>query len=468
VHFITGKQMPRRTFLRGVGVTVALPFLDAMVPARRGLARAATPDPVRLVCIEEVHGLAGCNNWAATKHLFAPAAVGRDFTIVPDNPLSTVEGFRDHMTIVSNTDVRNAEAFALPEIGGDHFRSSAVFLTQSHPKQTQGSDLWAGTSLDQLYAKRHGQSTPMPSMQFCIENLDQAGGCTYNYSCAYTDSISWASPSEPLPMIRDPRVAFDMLFGAGSTPQERAARRQTRSSILDWISGEVERVRRQVGSGDRARLDRYMDNVRELERRIQAVEAHNRSGDTRDMPDAPAGVPDSYSEHIKLLFDLQVLALQSDMTRVISFKTGRDAQNRVFPESGSNQPFHPASHHGNREERIQEFNKICKYRVGQLAYFLDKMKSATEGDGSLLDQTLVIFGSPMADANIHNHRRCPLVLFGHAGGTLKGNLHLKAADDTPMANVMLTLLHNLGLEDMKSFGDSTGEFSLSAPAATSA
>jgi hypothetical protein len=460
--------MPRRTFLRGVGVTVALPFLDAMVPARRAFATAATSDPVRLVCIEEVHGLAGCNNWGASKHLFAPEATGPDFTLVPDNPLSTLEGFRDYMTIVSNTDVRNAEAFTLPEIGGDHFRSSAVFLTQSHPKQTQGSDLWAGTSLDQLYAARSGQATPMPSMQFCIENLDQAGGCTYNYSCAYTDSISWASPSEPLPMIRDPRLAFDLLFGAGRTPAERAERRATRSSILDWITGEVERVRRQVGSGDRARLDRYMDNVRELERRIQAIEAHNRSGETREMPDAPAGVPDSYSEHMRLMFDLQVLALQSDMTRVISFKTGRDAQNRVFPESGSNQPFHPASHHGNREERIMEFNKICKYRVGQFAYFLDKMKEATEGDGHLLDKTLVIFGSPMADANIHNHRRCPLVLFGHANGQLKGNLHLKAADDTPMANVMLTLLNGLGLEDLESFGDSTGKFSLSAPAATSA
>jgi hypothetical protein len=467
VHFITGKQMPRRTFLRGAGVTMALPFLDAMVPARNVLgvlARAAAPDRTRLVCIEEVHGLAGCNNWGATKHLFAPAATGSDFTLVPDNPLSTIEAYRDHMTIVSNTDVRNAEAFTLPEIGGDHFRSSAVFLTQSHPKQTQGSDLWAGTSLDQLYAKRYGQSTPMPSMQFCIENLDQAGGCTYNYSCAYTDSISWASPNEPLPMIRDPRVAFDMLFGAGRTPEERAARRETRSSILDWISGEVERVRRQVGSGDRARLDRYMDNVRELERRIQAVEAHNRSGETREMPDAPAGVPDSFSEHMHLLFDLQVLALQSDMTRVISFKTGRDAQNRVFPESGSNQPFHPASHHGNREERIMEFNKICKYRVSQLAYFLDKMKNTMDGEASLLDKTLVIFGSPMADPNIHNHRRCPLVLLGHANGQLKGNLHLKAADDTPMANVMLTLLHSIGLDDLKTFGDSTGEFSLSAAA----
>jgi hypothetical protein len=466
VHFITRKQLPRRTFLRGMGATVALPLLDAMIPARGTPLKAATMDRTRLVCIEEVHGMAGCNNWGATKHLFAPATTGRDFAFVPDNPLGTIDAFRDHMTIISNTDVRNAEAFSLPEIGGDHFRSSAVFLTQSHPKQTQGSDLWAGTSLDQLYAKRYGQGTPMPSMQFCIENLDQAGGCTYNYSCAYTDSISWASPSEPLPMIRDPRVAFDMLFGSGRTPEERAARRETRSSILDWIAGEVAQVRRQLGTGDRARLDNYMDNVREIERRIQAVEAHNRSGEARELPDAPAGVPDSFSEHMRLLFDLQVLALQTDTTRVISFKTGRDAQNRAFPESGSNQPFHPASHHGNREERILEFNKICKYRVSQLAYFLDKMKTTMDGEQSLLDKSLIIWGSPMADPNIHNHRRCPLVLLGHANGQLKGGVHLKAADETPMANVMLTLLHNLGLDDMKSFGDSTGEFSLSAPAVT--
>jgi hypothetical protein len=460
VPFITHKQIPRRTFLRGVGATVALPFLDAMVPAGSSRLTAAGAEPTRLVCIEEVHGLAGCNNWGATKHLFAPETTGRDFTLVADNPLSTIDAFRDHMTIVSNTDVRNAEAFLLPEIGGDHFRSSAVFLTQSHPKQTQGSDLFAGTSLDQLYAKRAGQSTPLPSMQFCIENLDQAGGCTYNYSCAYTDSISWASPSEPLPMIRDPRIAFDLLFGAGNTPDERAARRATRSSILDWITGEVERVRRSLGTGDRVRLDKYMDDVREIERRIQAVEAHNRSGEARELPDAPAGVPDSFTEHMKLLFDLQVLALQTDMTRIISFKTGRDAQNRVFPECESKQPFHPASHHGNREERILEFNKICKFRVGQLAYFLNRMKHTMDGDASLLDKSLIIWGSPMADPNIHNHRRCPLVLLGHANGALGGGVHVKAEDGTPMANVMLAMLHRLGLEDMKGFGDSTGAFAL--------
>ena len=467
MNFITGKHMPRRTFLRGVGATVALPFLDSMVsPAGGRLQAATTTNPTRLICIEEVHGLAGCNNWGATKHLFAPETTGSGFSLVADNPLKTIEAYRDHMTIISNTDVRNAEAFALPEIGGDHFRSSAVFLTQSHPKQTNGSDLWAGTSLDQIYAKRAGQNTPMPSMQFCIENLDQAGGCTYNYSCAYTDTISWASPNEPLPMIRDPRVAFDMLFGAGSSSEDRAARRVTRRSILDFIGGEVERVRRQLGTGDRARLDRYLDNVRELERRIQAVEAHNLSGETRALPDAPAGVPDSFTEHMKLMFDIQVLALQTDMTRIMSFKTGRDAQNRVFPECESNQPFHPASHHGNREEKILEFNKICKFRMGQMAYFLDKMKNTMDGDASLLDKSLIIWGSPMADPNIHNHRRCPLVLLGHANGMLKGNTHLKAADGTPMANVMLTLMHQLGLDDIQTFGDSTGEFSLSAPVST--
>ena len=327
-----------------------------------------------------------------------------------------------------------------------------MFLTQSHPKQTQGSDIWAGTSLDQMYAQQFGQDTPLPSMQFCIENLDQAGGCTYNYSCAYTDSISWASPNEPLPMIRDPRVAFDMLFGAGGTAEDRAARRETRRSILDWIAGEVaERPQASSARPIATRLDRYLDNVREIERRIQAVEARNTSGEQRELPDAPAGVPDSFSEHMKLMFDLQVLALETDMTRVISFKTGRDAQNRVFPESGSNQPFHPASHHGNREERIMEFNKICKYRVGQLAYFLDKLKN---DDGRRRRACSTRRWSSGArrwpTPNVHNHRRCPLVLFGHANGMLKGNLHLKAADATRRwPTSFLTLLHNLGMDDMK-------------------
>jgi len=437
-----------------------------MVPAGRRAAAAtsAAVDRTPLVCIEEVHGLAGCNEWGASQHLFAPETTGPDFKLTEENALSPLTPFQDYLTIVSNTDTRMAEAFSPPEIGGDHFRSSAVFLTHSHPKQTQGSDIFAGTSMDQMYARRYGQDTPMPSMQLCIENLDQAGGCLYNYSCVYTDSISWASPTEPLPMIRDPRVAFDMLFGAGDSPEEREERRQTRRSILDWIAEDIVGLRGQLGAIDRPRLDQYLDNVREVERRIQMVEAHNSGGEAREIPKAPAGVPDSFSEHMQLMFDLQVLALETDMTRVISFKLGRDAQNRAFPESGSSKPFHPASHHGNKEDSILEFNKICRYRMSMLPYFLEKMKSSQEAGVSLLDKTMIVWGSPMGDPNIHNHRRCPLALLGKANGHLKGNLHLKAADGTPMANVMLTLLNKLGLDELTSFGDSTGTFDLTTSA----
>jgi hypothetical protein len=269
-------------------------------------------------------------------------------------------------------------------------------------------------------------------------------------------------------MIRDPRVAFDMLFGAGGTPAERSERRRMRASILDWITGEVSAMNRRLGSDDRRRMEQYLDNVRELERRIQQVEAHNSSGEERDIPEAPAGVPDSYSEHVRLMFDLQVLALQTDMTRVISFKTGRDAENRVFPESGSDRPFHPASHHGGREEAILEFNKICQYRVGQLPYLIDKLRDTMDGDSNLLDKSVVMFGSPMADANLHNHRRCPLLFLGGGNGLLEGNLHLKAADGTPMANAMLSLMRDLGHADMQSFGDSTGELALRSTSRVSA
>ena len=457
MEFITGKHIPRRTFIHSVGATVALPFLDAMVPAGRLLAPES--DPTRLVAIEQVHGAAGCNEWGATQNLWAPAAVGRDFDL-SSSALSPLEAYRDHLTIVSNTDVRNAEADEPAEIGGDHFRSSAVFLTQAHPKQTRGSDVQVGTSMDQLYAQRFGQDTPIPSMQLCIENVDQSGGCAYGYACVYTDSISWASPSEPLPMIRDPRVAFDLIFGAGGTPQERAARRRTNRSILDWIVDEVAYLKRELGPNDRERLERYLEDVRELERRIESVEARNLSGEVRELPEAPAGVPDSFEDHMKLMFDLQAVAFASGMTRVFSFKTSRDASGRIYPESGVDKPFHPASHHGGNEEAIIDFHRINQYHVSLLPYFLDKLASIQEGDANLLEKTMIIFGSPMADPNLHNHRRCPLIMLGGANGQLEGGAHFKAPDGTPMANVMLTLMHGLGLDDTESFGDSTEPFSL--------
>jgi len=460
MEFITGKHISRRTVLRGLGATVALPFLDAMVPARQLWAKtAALIDRTRLVCIEMVHGAAGGNEWGATQHLWSPAAVGRNFDLTPSS-LKPLEPFRDYLTIISNTDVRNAEAFSAREIGGDHFRSSAVFLTQSHPKQTESSDVNVGTSLDQLYAQRFGQDTPIPSMQLCIENVDQAGGCAYGYACVYTDTISWASPTEPLPMIRDPRVAFDQLFGAGGTSEERAARRRTSRSILDWITGEVAQLKRALGPADRERMERYLENIREIERRIQRVEEYNASGEVRELPAAPAGVPDSFDEHVELMFDLQVLAFASDMTRVFSFKMGRDASSRVYPASGVEDGFHPASHHGGNHEGVLNFAKINTYHVGKVPYFLEKLKNTMEGDTHLLDKTMVIYGSPMGDSNIHNHRRCPLFVVGGANGKLDGNVHVRAADGTPMANVMLSLLQKLGLEDLECFGDSTGQLSL--------
>jgi hypothetical protein len=459
--YITGKHVPRRTFLRGMGAAVALPYLESMTPA--GGAGATVPaNNTRLIAIEEVHGVPGCNDWGAKNFLFAPATTGKTFEIAPRSTLISLAPYREHLTIISNTDVAMAEAASPPEIGGDHFRSSSVFMTHCHPKQTQGSDLVAGTSMDQMYAKRFGQATPMPSMQFCIENLDQSGGCSYNYACAYMDSISWATPTQPLPMIRDPRIAFDLLFSAGGSAQDRAARRKTRKSILDWILGDVADMMSTLSPADQLRMEEYLSNVRELERRIEMVEKRNSSGEQRELPTAPAGVPDSFSQHMKLLFDLQVLAMEGDMTRVISFKMGRDADNRVFPESGSNKPFHPTSHHGNKEENLLEFNKITSYRTGQLTYLLEKMKNSKEGDKSLLDSSLIIWGSPMADANIHNHRRCPLMFLGHANGKLQGNMHIKAADGTPMANAMLTALHLLGMDDVDILGDSTGELSLAA------
>jgi hypothetical protein len=460
--FITGKHVARRTMLRGLGATVALPFLDAMVPAR-GLVAAATTtaslDRPRLVCIEMVHGSAGSSPWGAEQHLWSPSAAGRAFDLGPTS-LSPLEGFRKYLTVVSDTDVRNAEAVTQPEIGGDHFRSSAVFLTQAHPKQTESSDVRAGISLDQIYAQRFGQDTPIPSMQLCIENVDQAGGCAYGYSCVYTDMISWASPTDPLPMIRDPRMAFDQLFGAGGSVKERAARMRATSSVLDYVTAQVADLNRRLDPSDRQRMERYLEDAREIERRIQRVEARNAAGDARELPGAPAGVPDSFDEHVKLMFDLQALAFQADITRVFSFKMGRDASSRVYPESGVSKGFHPSSHHGNKPASVTEFAQINKYHVSLLPYFLEKLQSIQEGDASLLDKSLIVYGSPMGDGNVHNHKRCPLVLLGGAQGRLAGNVHHRAPAGTPMANVLLTAMQMVGLDDVAQFGDSTGAFSL--------
>ncbi len=456
--FLTRKHIPRRAVLKGLGVSIALPFLDAMTPAATALD-VASARKMRLIAIEMVHGVAGATAFGAKKNMWSPADAGSAFDLSPTS-LAPLEPYRDYLTIVSNTDCRNAEAFTAPEIGGDHFRSAAVFLTQSHPHQTQGSDVHAGTSLDQIYAKAAGQDTPIPSMQLCIESIDQSGGCFYGYSCAYTDSISWGSPTEPLPMIRDPRAVFDQLFGVGATPEARARRRRKDKSLLDWVMSSADELKAGVGAGDRARLDDYMDNVREIERRIQKVESHNASGEQRELPTAPMGVPDSYADHVRLMFDLQAMAFAADITRVFALKLSRDVSNRVFTDAGATTGFHIASHHNEREDRITDFAKINRYHVSLLPYLLDKLKQIPDaGGGTVLDNSLVVYGSPMGNPNVHNHKRCPLFFLGHAGGRLHGNVHIKAAEGTPMANAMLTGLQSVGLP-ITSFGDSTGPLDL--------
>jgi len=460
--FLTGKHLSRRTVLRGLGASVALPLLDSMIPARTLFAKTAAgkaAEVTRLVCIEQVHGAAGCSPYGASQFLWNPEKVGRDFDLSTGS-LSPLEPFRDYLTIVSNTDARMAEAQSPAEVGGDHFRSSAVMYTHAHPKLTEGSDVRVGTSLDQLYVQRYGKDTPVPSMQISIEPVDQSGGCAYGYACVYTDTISWAAEDTPLPMVRDPRVLFEQLFGAGGTAEQRAQRHATDRSILDMLLGQMNGLRTELGAADRQRLDQYATNLREIEQRIQRIEARSTSGEERALPGAPAGVPDSWEEHVKLMFDLQLQAFVSDTTRVFSFKFGRDGSGRVYPASGIDTGFHNASHHGATEARIREFGEVNKFHVSVLPYFLEKLKTTMEGEASLLDKTLIMYGSPMANGNVHNHRNCPFIMLGTGNGALEGGVHIKAADNTPMANVMLSMMHKLGMDDMKSFGDSTGAFAL--------
>ena len=456
--YITKKHLSRRTILRGMGVSMALPLLDSMVPAQTPIRKTAAAPASRLACIEMVHGAAGSSADGIVKHYWSPTKEGRDFEFTPT--LKSLEPFRDYLTVISDTDLNNARALALPEEGADHTRSSSVFLTAAHPKQTEGSDISCGPSLDQIYAAARGQDTPLPSIQLAIEDVGSLNGaCGYGYSCVYANTISWSSPSQPLPMEIDPRVAFERLFGDGGTAQERVARRAADRSVLDAITQEVAHLKKGLDPGDTRRLDNYLDDVREIERRIQKIEKYNASGEARALPQAPIGVPDSFDEHVRLMFDLQVLAFMANITRVSAFKMGRDVSSRVYPESGVKTPFHALSHHGESPEKVAEFARLNSYHVGKVPYFLEKLKNTPDGDGNLLDHSVVLYGSPMGDSNVHEHKRLPLFLAGHANGQLKGNLHLRCAQGTPMANVLLTLLHRLDVNQDR-IGDSTGEVAI--------
>jgi len=451
--FLTKKHLSRRTILRGVGASLALPLLDSMVPAQTPLAKTAASPRSRLCCIEMVHGSAGSTVDGSNKHYWSPEKEGADFEFT--QTLEPLASLRDYITVISDTDLRPAGAFADAEEGGDHFRSSSVFLTAAHPKLTMGADIFCGTSIDQMYAQQFGQDTPLPSLQVCIESVDASGHCDYGYACVYSDTISWASPTQPLPMTVDPRSVFESLFGDGSTPEERALHQQANGSVLDRIMHRVAQLQKGLPASDRNRLNDYLEDVREIERRIQKVESHNRSGIARSLPAAPVGVPDSFEEHVKLMFDLQALAFTTDTTRVSAFKMSRDVCQRVYPESGVKVPFHSASHHGETPAKIADFAKINRYHVSLVPYFLEKLKNTPDGDGNLLDHSLVFYGSPLGDSNAHNHKRVPVFLAGHANGKVRGNLHVRCQDMTPMANVLLTVMHKAGM-NVESIGDSTG------------
>jgi hypothetical protein len=436
---------------------MALPFLDSMVPAQTRLAQTAAVPRPRLCCIEMVHGSAGSTVDGSNKHYWAPEKEGTDWEFT--QILEPLKDYRDYLTIISDTDLRPAGAFTDAEEGWDHFRSAAVYLSAAHPKLTMGSDILCGTTIDQMYAQRFGQDTPLPSMQVCIESLDASGHCDYGYACVYSDTISWSSPTQPQPMTIDPRMVFENLFGYGGTAEERAARQQVNGSILDRIMSRAKTLSAGLPTSDRTRLNEYMEDVREIERRIQKTEEHNRSGVARNLPAAPVGVPDSFEEHIKIMFDLQALAFQTNTTAVSAFKMSRDVCQRVYTESGVKVPFHSCSHHGETPTKIAEFAKLNRYHVSMVPYFLDRLKRTPDGDGNLLDHTLVMYGSPLGDSNAHNHKRVPIFLAGKAGGRVKGGQHIRCADSTPMANVLLTVMNKVGM-GLDKVGDSTGEIAI--------
>lgn len=442
--YLTRKHLSRRTVLRGMGATLALPLFDAMIPAQTPLRdTVAASRRTRLACIEMVHGAAGSAIQDSTGHYWSPPQSGAGFDF--SYTLEPLAPFREYLTIISGTDARQADALAPTEVGADHFRSSAVFLTAAHPKQTDGADIRNGVSIDQIYAQSLGAETPLPSIQLGIEMVDPSGSYGFSYNAVYADAISWASPTDPLPAVINPRTVFEHLFGDGAR----------QGSILDGTGAGVARLKKLLGPNDTTRLDRYLTGVRDVERRIQVIEKHNATVERRELYLAPLGVPDSWEEHVRLMFDLQVLAFAGEITRVSSFKMSHDVSNRLFPGSGVKTPFHTLSHHEEEPDRLAEFAKLNRYHVAQIPYFLERLQSTPDGDGSLLDHAIVLYGSPMGDSNTHNHRRVPLLLAGHAAGELKGDFHCVCPAGTPQANALLTVMHKLGA-DVDHIGDSTG------------
>ncbi|MBK5291067.1 MAG: DUF1552 domain-containing protein [Acidobacteriia bacterium] len=435
---ITKKALPRRTFLRGMGTSLALPLLDAMVPSMTALAATAA-NPVRRLGFIYMPMGSDITQWT-------PAGEGRLGELSPT--LRSLAPVADQLTVLTNMELRNSYP-------GTHATSNAGFLSAAKAKWTESTDYHLGTTVDQIAAKQIGQETQLPSLEMSMDLLSTVGQCDNGYACVYQNNLSWSSPTTPLPAEAHPRIVFERLFGEGGSVDERRAALKRRTSLLDWVSEDVTRLQKNLGPEDRAKVDQYLDTVREVERRIQRAEAETADNKLPDL-DRPVGVPASYADHARLMFDLQVLALQGDVTRVITFQLARETSTRVYPEAGVSDPHHPLTHHGNNQEKIAKMAKINAFHVSLFAYFLEKLKATRDGNGSLLDHSVYLYGSGMGNPNLHDHVNLPILVAGGGAGKLKGGRHIRYKEPAPLANLHLTLLDKVGVR-LDAFADSKGK-----------
>ena len=436
--FITKKHLPRRTFLGGVGAAIALPFLESMIPAGTALAQTAARAGLRMGFIYFPHG--------AIMDRWTPATEGADFQM--PEILQPLEPFRDYLTVVSGLDNRPASQ---PPV---HALQPGTWLSCVEPRRSQ--DPYGGVTIDQMAAEHLGQDTPFPSLEIATEARGGGGGCDRNYGCSYSGTISFRTPSTPLPMETNPRKLFQRLFGQGDTPEERANLARQYSSVLDVVAEESADLQRRLGSGDRARLNDYLDTVREIERRIQKMEEQDLS--SLDLPDAPLGVPDAFDEHLNLMFDLTALAWQANLTRIFSMMMTAEASNMTYNHIGVSDAFHPLSHHQNDRAKMDRLVEIQTYHTRVVAGFVSKLAEMPDGDGSMLDHSIILYGSNMSNSNAHNEFPLPSAVVGKGGGRIRGNQHLVYPDHTPLANLLLTLMDRAGVP-VDSVGDSTGQIS---------
>ena len=435
---LTKKHLSRRTFLRGAGATVALPLLDAMIPAATASTLTAAKPVKRL-------GFAympmGCDITRWT-----PKGGDRLEELSPI--LKSLENVKKDISILSNLELQ-------PAYPGTHATSNAAFLSAAQAKQTESSDYYLGTTVDQIAAKEMGKNTLLPSLEMSMDLMQTVGQCDNGYACVYQNNLSWSSPTTPLPAEAHPRLVFESLFGEGGTPEQRRAALEKKASLLDWVGEDLSSLKKDLGKADRVKVEEYLEAVREVERRIQQAEADSKESELPDL-DRPDGVPALYGDHARLMFDLQILAFQGDITRVTTFQLARETSNRTYPEAGVSDPHHPLTHHGNDKKKIERMAKINAFHVSLFAEFLEKMKKTSDGEGSLLDHSLFLYGSGMGNPNVHDHQNLPVIVAGGAAGGMQGGRHLKFKEPTPLANLHLSLLDKAGVK-VDSFGDSNGK-----------